>query len=365
MTEHPPAPADNPPLRFSLRRTLVAAVLAMAIVLPALYAFDYGRMRSEPPGHMEGEPSGQPGLRSSARDYFDLSSATIPAAEILSGGPPVDGIPALSTPELVEADKAAYLQPTDRVIGYAHGEARAYPLKILNYHEIVNDQIADLQFAITYCPLCDSAAAFNRRAIGGRELGVSGLLYNSNVLMYDRGEGRGLWSQLRAEAVSGPDARQDLPALPIELTTWADWKSRHPATLVLSVQTGHHRDYQVNPYARYFASTRTMFPVKPSSDRLPARQRLLGVWSNDVYRAYPVPDVAWEQPQLADTIDGNSVTIEYVPPARTLRVVDADPGVYWMYSFWFSWYAMHPDTEIFGESLDPQDGEVVPEDATD
>lgn len=120
---------------------------------------------------------------------FDLEKANVPVDEIHSGGPPKDGIPALTNPEFIAGNQASYLGPSDRVIGVVAGsEARAYPLRILNYHEIVNDRIGQLSIAVTYCPLCDSAAVFDRRTpLGEREFGVSGLLYNSNVLLYDRG----------------------------------------------------------------------------------------------------------------------------------------------------------------------------------
>ena len=185
------------------------------------------------------------------RPSFDLASLIVPANEVHSGGPPKDGIPALTNPRFIAASEATYLRPDERVIGFASGEeARAYPLSILNYHEIVNDRVGDLPVAVTYCPLCDSCAVFDRRTeLGEREFGVSGLLYNSNVLMYDRGgQPESLWSQVMTRGISGPAARRPLTALPLELTTWIEWRSRHPETSVLSSETGHRRDYRRSPY---------------------------------------------------------------------------------------------------------------------
>ena len=198
---------------------------------------------------------------------FDLSQATIPVREIQSGGPPKDGIPALSNPKLVSAAEASYLGPSDRVVGVVSGrESRAYPLAILNYHEIINDRIGELPIAVTYCPLCDSAVVFDRRTpLGEREFGVSGLLYNSNVLMYDRSNAESLWSQIKGEGVSGPGARMKLTVLPMELTTWAAWQTRHPNTTVISSETGHRRNYRTSPYAGYFQQPNLMFPAKPIS----------------------------------------------------------------------------------------------------
>ncbi len=280
---------------------------------------------------------------------FDLRRLTVPRNEILPGGPPKDGIPALTNPQFLTVDEARDLPATDRVIGVRVGEeTRAYPLRILNYHEIVNDQLGDTPIAVTYCPLCDSVAVFDRRTpVGLRDFGVSGLLYNSNVLMYDRGgEPEGLWSQLAATAISGPGANQSLRALPVELTTWADWSTRHPETRVLSPRTGHPRDYSRNPYAGYFQSPELMFPVNRRSHALPTKSPVLGVWTSQASRAYPLSAFSAERTRLTDELDGLKLTIEYNPAARSLRVAEADDGLQWMYSLWFAWYAFHPETEI-------------------
>jgi hypothetical protein len=169
-------------------------------------------------------------------------------------------------------------------VGVVFGKtAKAYPLKILDYHEAVNDRGGDVPFAVTYCPLCDSAAVFDRRTNDGViEFGISGLLYNSNVLLYDRRKDgkQSLWSQMMTNSVAGPRVGKSLQTLPLELTTWADWSARHPKTEVLSTETGHHRDYSRSPYASYFGDDRLMFPVKPLDKRLPLKSRVLGVWSN-------------------------------------------------------------------------------------
>jgi len=282
---------------------------------------------------------------------FDTANATVLREEILGGGPPKDGIPALSNPQFLSATAVDYLKPEDRVIGIVYqDEARAYPLKILNHHEIVNDRIGDIPLAVTYCPLCDSTAVFDRRTpLGEREFGVSGLLYNSNVLMYDRtNETESLWSQLRAKGVSGPAADLALKTLPLELTSWKDWKMRYPLTKVLSNKTGHPRNYDRDPYAGYFARPQLMFPAKPTSQALPTKSRVLGVWTGDVSRAYPESAFGKEQSRVEEKIDGKRVVIEYDADSKSLRVIEADDGVQWMYSLWFAWYAFHPQTSIFG-----------------
>lgn len=283
---------------------------------------------------------------------FNLENVRIPKEEIHAGGPPIDGIPSLTDPQFVSAEDATFLKPRDQVIGiYLEGQAKAYPLSILNYHEAVNDHIGGIPIAVTYCPLCDSSVVYDRRIKGQEmEFGISGLLYNSNALLYDRnktGE-KSLWSQLKKEAVSGPAAGTSLKLLPLDVTTWADWSTRHPRTLVLSVETGHDRDYTDAPYELYFQHPDLMFPAKPLDKRLPAKTRILGVWNASQSRAYPLPafEKFRERTEIPQTLGGLHFTLEYRPTAQSLRVVYADDGLEWMYSFWFAWAAFHQKSEI-------------------
>lgn len=288
-------------------------------------------------------------FRGFSNSPFDLSNATVPREEIHSGGPPKDGIPALTTPKFITADQAGYLQPEDRIIGVIINEkARAYPLRILNYHEIVNDTLAETPIAVTYCPLCDSAAVFDRRTpVGEREFGVSGLLYNSNVLMYDRkGQPESLWSQVKTQGISGTGADKPLKALPLELTTWNDWRKRHPETQVLSSDTGHSRDYRRSPYENYFRTPQLMFPAKPTSNRLPPKTPVLGIWTGNERRAYPISIFSAQRTRIEDQIDGKKLVLEFDPDVKSVRVVEAEDGLSWLYSFWFAWFALHPDTQV-------------------
>ena len=171
---------------------------------------------------------------------FDLSNSSLPPEEIIRGGPPRDGIPALTDPKMIAAGDANFLKPADRIVGITlKGQSRAYPISILNWHEIVNDNIDGQQYAVTYCPLCGTAVAFDATIDGdSTEFGVSGLLYNSDVLLYDR-DTESLWSQILSEAVSGERIGSKLTLLPVSHTTWRDWREKHPDTLVLSDDTGH------------------------------------------------------------------------------------------------------------------------------
>ncbi|MCM2373967.1 DUF3179 domain-containing protein [Aporhodopirellula aestuarii] len=287
-------------------------------------------------------------LRGQGGSGFALRQATIPVQEIRSGGPPKDGIPSLSNPTMVSASEATYLRAGDRVIGVeSGGESRAYPLAILNYHEVINDRIGELPIAVTYCPLCDSAVVFDRwTPLGEREFGVSGLLYNSNVLMYDRSDTESLWSQVKGEGVSGPGARMKLTILPMELTTWAAWQKRHPNTTVVSSETGHRRNYQRSPYARYFKQRNLMFPAKPINNALPLKERVLGVWDDANALAIPTSAFGGKTMQIEKSLGSKKFTVAFDADDQTIRVVKADAELQWMNTFWFAWYAFRPETEI-------------------
>ncbi|MCK5440086.1 MAG: DUF3179 domain-containing protein, partial [Gemmatimonadetes bacterium] len=158
----------------------------------------------------------------------------------MSGGPPRDGIPALMSPAFELAGEVEWLRPQDRLLALERdGEAKAYPLRILNWHEIVNDDVGGEPIVVTYCPLCGTGMAFDPH-VGDQRLdfGVSGLLYNSDVLMYDR-QTESLWSQIEREAVTGTLRGERLELKPLIHTTWAHWREQHPNGLVLSRDTGH------------------------------------------------------------------------------------------------------------------------------
>lgn len=330
---------------------LIVTTLALGgIVFAAVVAYTHYGGRKPPKGSQYSlESPSPPPIDTSA---LDVSGMVIPQEEVHAGGPPKDGIPALTDPKMISAGAADYLADDDRVIGITAGKkARAYPLRILNYHEIVNDQIAGTPVAVTYCPLCDSSAVFDRHS-GDKvlEFGVSGLLYNSNVLMYDRGTDS-LWSQMMTRGISGSAAKQPLKTLPMELTTWSDWSIRYPDTLVMSKETGHTREYDQSPYQFYFDSSDLMFPVDKKDDRLGAKTLVLGIWKGEKSaKAYPLSAFDEERTELIDELDGHTVVLRYNPDAQSLRVAEAPGDVQWVYAFWFAWYAFRPETELFSVS---------------
>ena len=220
---------------------------------------------------------------------FDLSNSQVELDDFLSGGPTKDGIPALSRPKFITADQTS-LDDHTFVIGITlNGESKAYPLDILNWHEIVNDDIAETPIAVTWCPLTKSGIVFDRRIEGKSvEYGVSGLLYNSNVVMYDRSH-QGLWSQLNMSGLTGKYAGKDLELVASVVMTWGQWVKDHPRTLVLSPKTGYLRDYRRDPYDHYHRSQEVMFPVGKPDHRLPLKSMVIGISHKCINSAKGIP----------------------------------------------------------------------------
>jgi len=280
---------------------------------------------------------------------FTLDDALVPPEQILHGGPGRDGIPSLDEPRYVAAKEAHFLKANDRVLGIdVDGVARAYPISILNYHEIVNDELGGDAVVITFCPLCGSGMAFRSVVNEQRlEFGVSGLLYNSDVLLYDRQTGS-LWSQIRKMAVTGPLKGVRLDALPLSHTTWRDWQSRHPETQVLSTETGFRRNYAVDPYPGYGRDRKLYFPVARESSQYSRKSLVLGLEIQRRFKAYPFEELENGPAQFADEFAGAPITVEYDRRNQSARVLDQDGReVPTLIAFWFAWYAFHPDTEIY------------------
>lgn len=282
---------------------------------------------------------------------FELDDASIPPDEIVSGGPPRDGIPALNYPDFETADQAQWLRDSDRVLGVnVNGVARAYPVRILDWHEIVNDKLGEQYFAVTYCPLCGTGMVFASNA-GDSALvfGVSGLLYNSDMLLYDRNSDS-LWSQIMGEAVAGPLIGTELPQLPVTHTTWSKWRERHPQSEVLSRATGYRRDYRRGPYGNYSETRRLMFDVshRPPGDYHP-KEYVIGVEVDGQFKAYPFKELRDQGlASFTDELAGERLTILWDAEADSAEIHSSVGNqVTALTGFWFAWYAFHPDTEVF------------------
>ncbi len=281
---------------------------------------------------------------------FDLREALVPVDAIEAGGPPRDGIPAIDQPRFVDAARAG-LADGDRILGVVRGGiARAYPVRILNWHEIVNDRFGDEAIAVTYCPLCGTGMAFDAR-LGGQAtgFGVSGLLYNSDVLLYDR-RTESLWSQILAKAVTGPLKGSTLTTVPITHTSWAAWRARHPRTEVLSTQTGFQRDYARDPYDGYDKVPRLMFDVQHRDARLPLKAWVMGLVIGGQARAWPLDWLARKadtQGRWFDQLGGQRIRIQVDRQARSAEAFDAQGRqLPTLTAFWFAWVAFHPHTDL-------------------
>ncbi len=207
--------------------------------------------------------------------------------EIVWGGVRRDGIPALTNPTHIPADEVDYLVPGELVFGVEiEGDARAWPLRILDWHEMVNDVIGGIPVSLAWCTLCGSGILFDTRVPGRREpfvFGSSGLLYRSNKLMYDTGT-LSLWNQFTGRPVVGELTGSDiqLKVLPVVIERWDAWRTAHPDTTVLSIDTGHDRDYRPGqPYGSYFDSPELMFPVVVRDRRLAPKDRVFVLRDED------------------------------------------------------------------------------------
>ncbi|UCE85917.1 MAG: DUF3179 domain-containing protein [Deltaproteobacteria bacterium] len=277
---------------------------------------------------------------------FALDPAAIPAEEIRVGGPPRDGIPALDDPAVVPAARSSFTDEA-RVLGLvANGSARAYPLAILEWHELVNDTLGGRPVLVSYCPLCGTAMAFDRRS-GDRALrfGVSGLLYRSDLLMFDR-ETESLWSQIRAEAVTGPALGLRLELLRSRIARLGSWRREHPDTTVLSRDTGHRRRYGVSPYEDYQRSDRLMFPA-PRDRRYHPKMPTAGLRvPAGESRAYPAAEVVRSGGQVAERFAGRPVRVAFDPDTGAFAI-EAPGELEVIEGYWFAWMAFHPESSVF------------------
>lgn len=289
------------------------------------------------------------GLGKTSTTGFDLTKHSVPLDQIVDGGPGKDGIPALLTPRFVPAGEATFLQDADRVLGLTLGaEAKAYPIKILNWHEIVNDTVGGTAVVVTYCPFCGTGIAFEATLEGDRHtFGVSGLLYQSDLLMYDH-QTESLWSQIGMHAVAGPLTGQRLTPIFLEHTTWAEWRTAHPLTLVLSTKTGSFRNYDRDPYTGYAEDRELFFDTAHLDSRYHPKEWVVGVDLNGAAKAYPFAEIKKVRSPISDQLGGQAITIHFNPQTRSASVTDADgkplPSVM---AYWFAWYTFHPKTEIF------------------
>lgn len=356
-----------------------------------------------PASPLEDVPSALAAARGGSAE--DLPDPLVPLSELRSGGPPPDGIPPVDYPVYLRAVDVDFVADEEPVLAIEiDGEARAYPVQIMIWHEIVNDTIGSTPVAVTYCPLCNSAVAYDRRTAGRVvTFGTSGMLWNSALVMYDR-QTESLWSHFTGQAIAGMLAGAELATFPVATVPWGAWRNAHPDGLVLSRDTGFDRDYGENPYPGYDDITADPFLFEGEVDgRFTAMTRVVGISVDDAATAVPlvalratgalVVEVAgsdltvWWQAgtnsalDTADIADGADVgttavfvpvvdgrKLTFAPAAGGTGFVDKETGSTWdlfgnaidgplagvrleavehVDTFWFAWSTFRPDTTVF------------------
>lgn len=319
----------------------------------------------------------------------------LPKDEIIDGGPGKDGIPALEDPKLVSSSnaEASYLFENELVMGIiSEDQVHAYPHNVLDWHEIINTTVGDLFVSITYCPLTGTGTAWDRKIEDEvTTFGVSGLLYNSNLIPYDRLSNSN-WSQMLLQGVQGKLADKRVKTYNVIETTWKTWKNMYPNTVVVSEVVGLGRNYNLYPYRDYKTSDFILFPVNNEDDRLHPKERVLGITydtQGTVYRFESVQGGGLIHDQFEgkdimvigndtenylvsyykEDVDGNPIDVEFEYVANELPVILKDNlGNYWdifgkvvegpnlgltlkptggFIGYWFSWAAFFPDIKIY------------------
>lgn len=310
-----------------------------------------GEMATE--NHLQGESSSNPSntqMSASQREILvtDGVKHSIPLNEILSGGPGKDGIPSIDDPRFVSVSEATFLNNDEPGLGLTvNGESRFYPYKILVWHEIVNDTIAGEPVLVTYCPLCATGIVFERRVDGEvQEFGVSGRLWQSNLLMYNRAgneENESLWSQVLGEAVLGVHTGKKLSVVRSDVVRFGDWKEAHPNTKVLSEDTGAARDYGRDPYGDYYTSESVSFGATFNDDRLHPKALVHGIEIDGQYKAYHDDALSGT---VTDTFAGQNIVVNKTDSGEITFTANGEP-LPSIPGFWFSWLAVHPETELY------------------
>jgi hypothetical protein len=249
-------------------------------------------------------------------DNTDFENTTVSLDEIQSGGVPPDGIPPIDEPKFISFDEAdEWLGDREPVIAFElDGEARAYPLQILTWHEIVNDEFGDRAVGVTFCPLCNAAVAFDREVgdHGVMRFGVSGLLRNSDLIMWDD-KTESWWQQMTGEAIVGQLAGEQLTLLPSVIVSYEEFKQTHPDAVVLSRDTGFDRVYGNNPYVGYDDIDSSPFLFRgEKDDRYPPMERVLTLEIDGEPKAYPF-SLLEDHPVVHDRVGGEPVVVFWSP----------------------------------------------------
>ncbi len=263
-----------------------------------------------------------------------------------------DGIPPLNFPGYESGfNELGWLTAEDRVIGIEiNGDPRAFPLKIMSYHEIVNDTIGGENVAITYNPLCGSSVMFSRE-FGSEtlELGNTGALYEGCTVMYDTSS-NSYWFQVTGQSIRGEHMDSFLTTLPSTVTTWGEWLEAKPLTQVLSVNTGYTRNYLEDPFGEYYTLNDVVaFPPSKVDERLPGKTPVIGIVVNDKQKAYVVSDA--KDRTISDMVEGQKIEIVGSKNGDSAQAffingTSRAPAPV-VNAFWFAWYVNYPNTDVY------------------
>jgi len=262
-----------------------------------------------------------------SKKYITPDAARIRFEEVTWGGVVKDGIPSLDNPPLIAASEASYLRDDDLVFGVSiNGYTRAYPLRIMGWHEMFNEVIGGVHVALAYCTLCGSGILFETSVEGRGKpfvFGSSGFLYRSNKLMFDR-QTSTLWNQFTGEPVIGKLAQSGiaLKQRPVVIAAWGDWKRDNPTTQVLSLETGHQRNYSSgHVYKDYFASADLMFPAAVDTTKRAQKDYVFGIRQFGAAKAWPL-DAFKQTPVINDKAGAVNIVLVGDPDGRTVRAYE-------------------------------------------
>ncbi len=280
-------------------------------------------------------------------EVFKLTQADsdVPFESLMQACPARDCIPSIDQPAFVAADSVDYLRDDDLLLVLTYnGITRAYPTRILDTHEIVNDMFGPDPVAVTYCPLCGSGLAFDRRQDGQvLEFGVSSLLHNSDLVMYDRQTGS-LWQQITGKAFAGKARGSQLRSLPLAMVEWKSWRLAHPDAQVLTVENIKSDLYMKDAYVGYAQSDRLYMPVSATDARLHPKRVVYALEVGDQAIAI---DGEWlaQQGQWSNAINDRNLTVSYGGEGDVSALLDGNP-VTITRMYWFAWYSFHPQTAL-------------------
>lgn len=269
--------------------------------------------------------------------------------KLSAGGPPKDGIPSIDNPQYdIISDANEWLEDEDTLLFLNYnGVRKAYPTSIMVWHEIVNDYAAGIPIAVTYCPLCITGIAYERIVDNQEvEFGTSGKLFNSNLVMYDRLT-ESYWTQVDGVAIQGERSGDVLRQVPLDLIKWKDLKETYPDALVLTKETGFNRQYGRDPYLSYYTDDAVWFPVEFKNFSINTKEVVYGLEVNGEFKAYKETDI--EDGAIEDVLGGVPIRIERTSGVVNTTNLETGEELIEERHFWFSWYAFHPDTKLYGE----------------